>query len=52
MARLQLLVNHYREPDDIVRRFLMSVEMQEAAEDFEVVIYSDGTDLSPAVLGG
>lgn len=50
--RLQLLVNHYNEPDSLVQRFLHSVEMQEVANDFEVLIYSDGTELSPALLGG
>lgn len=45
---LQLLVNHYRESEDIVKCFLNSVEKQIGIQNgsFEVVIFSDGEDFA------
>lgn len=39
--KLQILVNHYKEDNYIVSRFLSSLEMQKMV-DFEVLIYTDG----------
>ena len=39
--KLQVLVNHYQEDENIIRRFLNSLEKQEDVE-FEVIIGSDG----------
>ena len=45
--RLQILVNHYREPEEVVARFLSSVAAQEHVPwgDVEVLVASDGTEL-------
>lgn len=45
--RLQLLVNHYREPGSVVARFMRSVTMQESVpwDEVEVLVGSDGTTL-------
>ena len=47
MARLQILVNHYREPEETVARFLGSLASQEGVDwgDVEVLVRSDGTAL-------
>ena len=45
--RLQILVNHYREDQEIVNRFLQSVAGQTGVDhktDYEVIIGSDGLD--------
>lgn len=39
--KLQILVNHYKEPEPIISRFLSSLEMQKGV-DFDVIIYTDG----------
>ena len=39
--QLQILVNHYKENNQIVSRFLSSLEMQKNV-DFEVLLYTDG----------
>lgn len=41
--KIQILVNHYKEEESVVRRFLSSLQKQENAE-FEVLIYGDGGD--------
>ena len=38
--KIQILVNHYREEVSVVKRFLLSLQMQKNA-DFEVLLYSD-----------
>lgn len=43
MTELQILVNHYREDEETVRRFLSSLAKQTGV-DFEVLIASDGGD--------
>lgn len=50
--RLQILVNHYSEPEDVVARFLSSLAAQENVpwEDVEVLIASDGTELDARFL--
>jgi glycosyltransferase involved in cell wall biosynthesis len=39
--KIQVLVNHYQEDENIIKRFLNSLEKQEDVE-FEVIIGSDG----------
>ena len=39
--QLQILINHYKEDNQIVSRFLSSLEMQKGV-DFEVLLYTDG----------
>lgn len=39
--KLQVLVNHYKESESIISRFLSSLEMQKGV-DFDVIIYTDG----------
>lgn len=41
---LQILINHYRESEELIGRLLKSIEMQEAVSDndYEVFVYSDG----------
>lgn len=39
--KIQVLVNHYKEDNSIVSRFLSSLEMQKNIE-FEVLLYTDG----------
>lgn len=39
--QLQVLVNHYKENNEIVKRFLSSLEMQKDVQ-FEVLLYTDG----------
>lgn len=48
---IQLLVNHYNESEDTVRRFLDSLAFQEVDwNDVEVLICSDGTSLPDGLL--
>lgn len=47
---VEILVNHYREDEATVRRFLSSLARQSA--DFEVIMASDGGDLDPEWLKG
>ena len=46
MATLQLLLNHYKEPLEIVRRFLDSVESQDGIDKNKVsaIVCSDGKE--------
>lgn len=39
--KLQILVNHYKEDESVVKRFLSSLQTQQNV-DFEVFLYSDG----------
>lgn len=39
--KLQILVNHYKESESIISRFLASLEMQKGV-DFDIIIYTDG----------
>lgn len=41
---LQILVNHFQEDKDIVKRFLSSLDIQDY-KNFEVILYSDGGDV-------
>ena len=41
---LQILINHYREPQEMVGRMLESLEEQTGVRDFGVAIFSDGTE--------
>jgi len=48
--KLQVLVNHYQEGEDIVRRFLSSLSIQRGV-DFSVLVYSDGGDgIDPSIF--
>ena len=47
--KLQILVNHYKENEQIVHRFLKSLEKQ-TYKDYEVIIGSDGADKLPLSL--
>ena len=42
--RLQILINHYHESQEMVGRMLQSIAEQSVKSDFEVIIASDGTD--------
>ena len=50
--KLQILVNHYREPEGVVARLLGSLAAQEGVswDDAGVLVASDGTDLDSAFL--
>ena len=52
IKKLQLLVNHYREEDEIVTRFLDSIQDCYIDEDVEVIIANDGYEkyISDSVL--
>lgn len=43
--KIDILVNHYKEEESVVRRFLSSLEMQKDV-DFEVTIVSDGGNIN------
>jgi len=50
--RLQILVNHYKEPSITVSRLLASIARQSCVDpsDYEVLVYSDGTELYDGVV--
>ena len=42
--RLQILINHYHEPPDLIGRLLRSIAEQTVKDDFNVIIASDGDE--------